>query len=354
MDEKCKNQFILNNSNSTKKKRIKLKKSPTISIAPYQYMIQGIHDKSKRNIYLNKDNNDNTNNDNNRNDCSQLSINGKHNKSSNTIKTTLKLSLKPQPFSLNMLPTIPKNRSMFHNFKINLHKPKPLNLQSTIKTSSLKTECNNSHSNVYKSVYKSPSNNEFTNYIANQTNVNEITPLYKLNNQKYLEQEKPNTLVKYMWNKRQELYVFGNKNLSPQNKLLPQIKEKQLNKNKSSFVIRQIGKMQIVPHILWKTVLDSQAMLTEMNDDNNQSYSCLNKKVKIKDSLILLKEIILSYGNTHNEMKENLVMSFFIENKYTNEKLFKRLYIWKFIKYLITTPNKDIDLDKFIQNNKLI
>ena len=105
MDEKCKNQFVLNNSNSTKKKRIKLKKSPTISIAPYQYMIQGIHDKSKRNIYSNKDNIDNTNNDNNRNDCSQLSINGKHNKSSNTIKTTLNIIDKIILLNLFILPS---------------------------------------------------------------------------------------------------------------------------------------------------------------------------------------------------------------------------------------------------------
>ena len=345
MDEICNNKFIVNNSAGTNNKHFKVKKSPTINASPYQYMIQGIHDKNKRNIHLHKDNNDD-----NRNDLSLLNVSGMNNKSSNNIRTTLKLSLKPQPFSLNALPTIPTNKSAFRNFKVTLHKPSKLNLQSTIKTSSLKTEFSNSRSNVYKTPY----NNEFTNYIVNQTNVNEITPIYKLNNQKHFQQNKPNTLVKYIWKKRQELLASGNGEPAHQNKFLPQIKEQKLNKNNSSFLVKRISKMQIVPHILWKTVLDSQAMLSEINDENNQSHAYLNKKVKIKDSLILLKEILLSYGNTQNEMKENLVVSFFIENKCTNEKLFKKVYIWKFIKYLITTPNKEIDLDKFVQNNKLI
>jgi hypothetical protein len=69
----------------------------------------------------------------------------------------------------------------------------------------------------------------------------------------------------------------------------------------------------------------------------------------MKDSLILLREIILSYNDSEYDIKRALVTSFLKDRKILKNQSNKTKFVVHFIRYLKETPSNQLDLDDFIR-----
>ena len=311
-------------------------KKQKLNITPYQYMIKGIRMKSEKNDNKNK----------------LISPTSPDINSKAKNRPPIRLSLNIQSAHKKALPKIPKHKSLFQNYKLTMikqHSELTLNHKSKSKISLLTTETNNSTSKSNTNI------NTYTKTIKNQNRVKDYIPLDRIydpiKKKRIIETffntyKRSNSLVNRIWNRRQGLLKEGKHVFTRKDKLI--LAENYVNKCQSP-TFQQINKMTIMPNVLWKTVLDSQAMISDIDNHQQQTHSNICKKIKMKDSLILLREIVLSYNDSEYDIKKILVTSFLQDRKILKNQNNTTKFVFNFIRYLKETPSNQLDLDDFIK-----
>ena len=224
-----------------------------------------------------------------------------------------------------------------------------LNHKSKSKISLLTTETNVSTSKTNTNM------STYTKTIKSQNKVKHHVPLDRIydpiKKKRIIETffnpyKSSNSLVNRIWNTRQvslkkekPIFIRKDKLSSTEN---------YANKIQSP-TFQQIDKMTIMPNVLWKTVLNSQAMISDIENHQQQTRSNISKKIKMKDSLILLREIILSYNESEYDTKRALATSFLRDRKILKNQSNKTKFVIHFIRYLKETPSNQLDLDDFIR-----
>lgn len=312
-------------------------KKQKLNITPYQYMIKGIRIKNEKNNIKNQSISPTS---------PDIILKAKN-------RPPIKLSLNIQSVYNKSLPRIPKHKSLFQNYKLTMIKQYSelsLNHKSKSKISLLTTETNVSTSKTNTNTNIST----YTKTIKSQNKVKHHVPLDRIydpiKKKRIIETffnpyKRSNSLVNRIWNTRQGLLkkekpIFIRKDKSSS-------AENYVNKSQSP-TFQQIDKMTIMPNVLWKTVLNSQAMISDIENHQQQTHSNISKKIKMKDSLILLREIILSYNDSEYDTKRALATSFLRDRKILKNQSNKTKFVIHFIRYLKETPSNHLDLDDFI------